>query len=719
MTLEAAIRSDDAAAVAELLESGADPHRHGTGGLTPLMVASGLGRQRLVELLLEAGADVLMVEPRMGATALHKAAQAGADGVIGLLLDHGAFVDQQSARLGHTPLMDAVQYKHETAVRLLLARGARTSVRNHWRETALDLAVRDDSEAIAALLHARTAADEDRIRSLALTAAVKAGDLTAVKRLIGAGAELDERMPAVGDHDDDYTPLGIAARDGHIDIVRVLREAGADPRRLNGPMGATPGHEAAFAGHADVVRTLTTRDPSSTTTLEIDAQGAYNGFTALHDAVWHGHREAAQALVEAGARLDLTSHTGHTPRQLAVLYGYDDLAAYLAEAESEAVRPSPFAFPEAALDDLRERLLRTRWPDPEPVEDWSQGVPLHRLRALCDYWRDGYDWRACEARLNAFSPSTTRIDGLDIHFLHLRSPEAAAMPLVMTHGWPGSIIEFLEVAPMLADPRAHGGDPRDAFHVVLPSMPGFGLSGKPTETGWGPDRTAKAWVELMRRLGYDSFGAQGGDWGHAVTTALGAIGEPTVRAIHSNMFPTYGTEEVTDEQEERGLQRWRDFQANESGYQHEQIQSPQTIGYALTDSPVGQAAWLYEKYEQWTDYDGDPENLLSRDEMLDNITLYWLTGTAASSARIYWESFRTYRDPKVEVPVGVSLFPRDIYLASRRWVQQRYPNLVHYNELQKGGHFAAWEQPELLAAEVRTTFRHVRQRPAMKRTDAS
>ncbi|AGZ40757.1 epoxide hydrolase 1 [Actinoplanes friuliensis DSM 7358] len=372
------------------------------------------------------------------------------------------------------------------------------------------------------------------------------------------------------------------------------------------------------------------------------------------------------------------------------------------------IRPRPFAVSDDALDDLRERLRRTRWPEPEPVQDWSQGVPSRRLRALCAYWRDSYDWRACEARLNALDPSTTHIDGLDIHFLHLRSPEPDATPLVMTHGWPGSVIEFLKVAPLLADPRAHGGAAEDAFHVVLPSLPGFGLSGKPAETGWGPERIARAWVELMQRLGYHQFVAQGGDWGHAVTTALGGIGEPAVRAIHSNMFPTYGAEEATSPPERRALQRQRDFEDNESGYKHEQIQSPQTIGYALTDSPVGQAAWIYEKYQQWTDHGGDPEALLSRDEMLDNISLYWLTGTAASSARIYWESFRGYRDPKVDVPVGVSIFPRDIYLGSRRWAEAKYPRLVHYQEMPRGGHFAAWEQPELLAEEIRLTFRHLR-----------
>ncbi|MFE2499605.1 epoxide hydrolase family protein [Streptomyces scopuliridis] len=372
---------------------------------------------------------------------------------------------------------------------------------------------------------------------------------------------------------------------------------------------------------------------------------------------------------------------------------------------SETIQPHPFAFPDSALEDLRQRLSSTRWPEREPVADSSQGAPLARMQALIDYWRDGYDWRAAEARLNALNPSTTRIDGLDIHFLHVRSPEPDATPLVITHGWPGSPFEIAKSVPLLADPRAHGGDPRDAFHVVVPSMPGFSLSGKPTETGWGAERISRAWVELMRRLGYDRFVAQGGDWGYAITNALGAIGAPTVQAVHFNMFPVFETLEAQDEGERRGLERLRDFQANKSGYQLEQIQSPQTIGYALTDSPVGQAAWLYELYERWTDNDGDPEQALSRDDMLDNITLYWLTATAASSARIYWESMRSFREQEIAVPVGFSQFPSDLHLASRRWVEERYPTLVHYNELPKGGHFPAWEQPELFVEEVRASFR--------------
>lgn len=373
---------------------------------------------------------------------------------------------------------------------------------------------------------------------------------------------------------------------------------------------------------------------------------------------------------------------------------------------TETIRPHPFAFPDAALDDLRRRLADTRWPDRETVDDWRQGVPLGRMQALVEHWRHRYDWRACEARLNALDPSMTRIDGMDIHFLHIRSPEPGAMPLVITHGWPGSIIEFLKAAPKLADPRAHGGDPKDAFHVVLPSLPNFGLSEKLAAPDWSPERVARAWVELMLRLGYDDFVAQGGDWGYAVTNALGGIGAPAVRAVHFNMFPIFDTLDAQDDQERRALERLEAFQTDENGYMLEQIQSPQTIGYALTDSPAGQAAWIYELVQKYVD--GDVGALIGMDALLDNITLYWLTGTAASSARIYWNSMREFREHAVEVPVGFSQFPRDIHETSRRWVEERYPSLVHYNELPAGGHFPAWERPDMFVEEVRASFRHSR-----------
>jgi len=375
---------------------------------------------------------------------------------------------------------------------------------------------------------------------------------------------------------------------------------------------------------------------------------------------------------------------------------------------TDAIRPHPFAIPQADLDDLHQRLARTRWPDKETVNDWSQGVPLATLQALVEHWRERYDWRATEARLNALAPSSTTIDGLDIHFLHVRSPEPHALPLVITHGWSGSVIENVKAAQMLADPRAHGRDPLDAFHVVLPSMPGFGLSGKPTAPGWTPKRIAQAWVELMRRLGYDRFVAQGGDWGYSVTNELGGIGAPAVQAVHFNMFPVFEGMQAQDAQEEEGLRRIRVFQEQQSGYQIEQIQTPQTIGYALTDSPAGQAAWLLDLYRRWMDHDGDPVQAVGMDNILDTIAWYWLTGSAASSARIYWESMRTFKECEIAVPVAFSQFPRDLHMASRRWVQERYPTLVYYNSLPKGGHYPALEQPELFADELRKGLRSVR-----------
>ncbi|NLA09664.1 MAG: epoxide hydrolase 1, partial [Microbacteriaceae bacterium] len=312
---------------------------------------------------------------------------------------------------------------------------------------------------------------------------------------------------------------------------------------------------------------------------------------------------------------------------------------------STEVTPHPFAFSDEALADLQARLALTRWPEPATVDGWGQGAPLASVQALVERWRNGYDWRACEARLNALSPSMTTIDGLDIHFLHVRSPEPDAMPLLLTHGWPGSVIEFLKVAEALADPRAHGGDPADAFHVVIPSLPGYGLSGKPTEAGWNTDRIARAWIELMQRLGYERFVAQGGDWGSAVTNALGASGDPAVIGIHLNFViarPDAADLADATPAELAALADMQRYSTEGNAYALQQKTRPQTLGYGLTDSPVGQAAWIYEKFREWTDCDGEPENALSVDEMLDNITLYWLTGTAASSARLYWESFGSF-----------------------------------------------------------------------------
>jgi ankyrin repeat protein len=334
MTLEASIRAGDLATATILLRSGSDANGRSPEGLTPLMIASGHGQPQMVEILLRAGADVLAIDSRMGATALHKAAQSGNADVIGLLLDQGAFIDQQSPVVGNTPLMDAVLHKHDEAVRLLLNRGARTAVRNHWKQTALDLARQDGLDAIARLIDVRDEADAKRVSALTLVAAIKAGDVGEVERLIAAGASVNERTPIVGRLDDDYTPLGVAAREGHADIVQVLLDAGADPRRVIGLMRGTPVHEAAYFGHADALRALTQKyGHADAPASELDAQGSYNGLTALHDAVWHGHLEAARVLLDAGARLDLRTHAGLTPRELALLYGYDDLARFLAGAE--------------------------------------------------------------------------------------------------------------------------------------------------------------------------------------------------------------------------------------------------------------------------------------------------------------------------------------------------------------------------------------------------
>ena len=379
-------------------------------------------------------------------------------------------------------------------------------------------------------------------------------------------------------------------------------------------------------------------------------------------------------------------------------------------SEAEAIAPFRLDVPEAALDDLRDRLRRTRWPDASPIDGWAQGVPLGSAQALVDHWLHRYDWRAFEARLNAIGQFRTTIDGCGIHFLHVPSPVPDALPLVLTHGWPGSVREFLDVIGPLSDPAAHGGDPADAFHVVVPSLPGYGLSDRPADR-WPVGRIADAWRVLMKRLGYARFVAQGGDWGAAVTTALGISGDPAVAAIHLNMVAARPSEaDMADltQAEKSALADLQRYMTDGNGYAVQQATRPQTLGYALADSPAGQAAWIYEKFREWTDCDGIPENALSRDAMLDNIMLYWLPGTGASSGRLYYESFRDFPTDPVTIPVGCSIFPREIFRASRRWAERRYRNLVHWNELDRGGHFAAFEQPALFVDEVRAAFRSVR-----------
>jgi pimeloyl-ACP methyl ester carboxylesterase len=379
---------------------------------------------------------------------------------------------------------------------------------------------------------------------------------------------------------------------------------------------------------------------------------------------------------------------------------------------ADTVEPFHLEIEPAVLADLKLRLQHTRWPERETVTDWRQGVPLAAMQALCAYWQQDYDWRKCEQKLNAAGQFRTEIDGLAIHFLHKRSPHAEALPLILTHGWPGSVVEFLEVIGPLTDPAAHGGDPADAFHVVVPSLPGFGFSGKPTATGWGVERIAAAWASLMRRLGYTRYVAQGGDWGSIVTQCLARDSSADeCPAVHINMATTFpGADDMTDmtEAEKSCLAGMQFYNDHDSGYSKQQGTRPQTLGYALVDSPAGQAAWIYEKFHAWTDHAGTPETALSRDAMLNNITLYWLTATAASSARLYWESFENFKTPEITRPLGVSIFPKEIFRPSRRWAERYYKNIVYWNELSQGGHFAAFEQPVAYVEEVRKCFRAFR-----------
>jgi epoxide hydrolase len=379
-------------------------------------------------------------------------------------------------------------------------------------------------------------------------------------------------------------------------------------------------------------------------------------------------------------------------------------------AVPDAIAPFRIATPDEQLTDLRDRLRATRWPEAETVDDWSQGIPLAYVKELCRYWSDEYDWRRTESRLNSIPQFTTELDGLKIHFLHVRSPHRGALPLIVTHGWPGSVVEFLKVIGPLTAPVAHGGDAADAFDVICPSLPGYGYSEKPDRTGWGVERIAGAWAQLMARLGYDRYGAQGGDWGAMVTTAIGHQDAAHLAGIHLNMpvaRPTAEDMEDLTEQEQAALAASVHYQRWESGYFKEQSTRPQTVGYGLVDSPAAQCAWIVEKFWAWTDCAGHPENALSRDELLDNVMLYWLPGAGASSARLYWESRRGSTDPIV-VPTGCSIFPKEIARTSRRWAARRYTDIRYWNELERGGHFAAFEQPELFVQELRSFFRLVR-----------
>lgn len=371
------------------------------------------------------------------------------------------------------------------------------------------------------------------------------------------------------------------------------------------------------------------------------------------------------------------------------------------------VRPFQLAIPQERIADLHRRLDATRWPDRETVDDWSQGTPLTMLKDLVAWWRHGYEWQGCEARLNALGQYMTELDGLDIHFLHIRSPEPDALPLLLTHGWPGSVIEFMRVIGPLTDPVGHGGKASDAFHVIAPSLPGYGFSARPTQTGWGVERIARAWAMLMGRLGYDRWVAQGGDWGALVTHAIGSQAPEGCIGVHLNMpiaQPTPAAKTAPTAEDNLAFERMASFWEDGSGYAKIQATRPQSLGYGLVDSPVALAGWIFEKLHAWSDNPGHPCDVLGRDAVLDNIMLYWLPGTGASAARLYWESLDNMRPEDVLLPAGVSQFPKDIMHLPRSWVEQRMKNLVYWNELDRGGHFAAWEQPTLFVEELRKCF---------------
>jgi pimeloyl-ACP methyl ester carboxylesterase len=427
----------------------------------------------------------------------------------------------------------------------------------------------------------------------------------------------------------------------------------------------------------------------------------------------------------------MTEHPASSSRRtlLAAAAAATTLASSQIAAASSgaAIRPFRISVPEEAIVDLRRRIAATRWPDRETVNDRSQGVRLAKLQALVRHWGNGYDWRKAEAALNALPQFVTEIDGLDIQFVHVRSRHANAMPLIMTHGWPGSVLELVKTIGPLTDPTAHGGQAEDAFHLVLPTYPGYGFSGKPRDTGWGPAHVARSWHALMQRLGYQRYVSQGGDWGAIISEVMAVQAPAGLLGIHINMPGTVPPDVLRlvrnrepapagfSEAERIAFAGLERFYHTGFGYAEMMNTRPQTIGYALADSPVGMAAFFYDKFAEWTHSGGEPERALTPDEMLDDITLYWLTNTGTSSSRSYWDAaqggggpFNAFDIPTV--PVAVTVFPGEIYRAPRSWAERCFGQLIYWNEVDSGGHFAAWEQPELFTAELRAAFRPLRQR---------
>ncbi|UWU30980.1 epoxide hydrolase (plasmid) [Rhizobium sp. WSM1274] len=392
-----------------------------------------------------------------------------------------------------------------------------------------------------------------------------------------------------------------------------------------------------------------------------------------------------------------------------------------AATAGDAVRPFKCAIPQRDVDELRRRVRATRWPSKETVADRSQGAQLLKLKPLVDYWGTEYDWRRGEKKLNEHAQFMTKIDGLDIHFIHVKSKHENALPLIMTHGWPGSVLELVKTIGPLTDPTAHGGAAEDAFHVVIPSMPGYGFSEVPTETGWGPDRIGRAWHVLMKRLGYNRYVSQGGDWGAVVSDKMAAQAPEGLLGIHTNMpatVPPDIAKALADGEpapagltvdEKAAYEQMNALYTKGAGYALMMVTRPQTLGYALTDSPVGLAAWYYDKFADWTYSGGDPEKSLTKDEMLDDISLYWFTGTATSGARLYWENnANNFNAVDIKIPAAITVFPGEIYQAPRSWAEKAYHELIYYNKVDKGGHFAAWEEPELFTSELRAAFKTLR-----------